>query len=91
MLHVNVLYTVQKINHSFIIYLSKDIDHTNETLLCHTCINENLPFGDLCNDDLEILLSGLTEELFTLYKNCENMTFETVAVYKQINLIMIKK
>ena len=38
--------------HMKCVYLSKDIDHTNETLLCHTCINENLPFGDLCNDDL---------------------------------------
>ena len=54
-------------------------ENVNPDWFCQICIKSILPFGTLCDDELEILLSGLTDRLFGIYNNCKNMTFESVA------------
>ena len=46
---------------------------------------KNIPFGNMCDDDLEILLSGLTEESFRLYE-----TFKQYLHLNQINSMLIR-
>ena len=36
----------------------------NDKFVCHKCLNQQLPFNDIENKDLERLLTGLNENLY---------------------------
>ncbi len=42
---------------------------------CSKCTLGNLPFNDIDDNDLEYLLSGMTEESYRRYTVCSNIFF----------------
>ncbi len=54
------------------------VNNVIDDWFCPICIQQNLPFSNTDDEDLEILFSGLTEESFRIYKTCKRMNFETI-------------